>query len=83
LPSKWHTQFLEPLHVEDRYPPEAADDAEVVSAISQEVRRRMEQAIGEMLRRRQSIFFGSIFEEEPSLRRQVFQENIGYKEKLS
>jgi hypothetical protein len=43
----------------------------------------MEQAIGEMLRRRQSIFFGSIFEEEPSLRRQVFQENIGYKEKLS
>jgi 1-acyl-sn-glycerol-3-phosphate acyltransferase/nucleoside-diphosphate-sugar epimerase len=83
LPSKWHTQFLEPLHVEDRYPPEAADDAEVVSAISQEVRRRIEQAIGEMLRRRQSIFFGSIFEEEPSLRRQVFQENIGYKEKLS
>jgi 1-acyl-sn-glycerol-3-phosphate acyltransferase/nucleoside-diphosphate-sugar epimerase len=83
LPSKWHTQFLEPLHVEDRYPPEAADDAEVVSAISQEVRRRMERAIGEMLRRRQSIFFGSIFEEEPSLRRQVFQENIGYKEKLS
>lgn len=83
LPSKWHTQFLEPLHVEDRYPPEAADDAEVVSAISQEVRRRMEQAIGEMLRRRQSIFFGSIFEQEASLRRPVFQENIGYKEKLS
>jgi hypothetical protein len=43
----------------------------------------MEQAIGEMLRRRQSIFFGSIFEQEASLRRPVFQENIGYKEKLS
>ncbi len=83
LPSKWHTQFLEPLHIEDRYPPEAADDAEVVNAISQEVRHRMEQAIGEMLHRRQSIFFGSIFDEEPSLRRPVFQENIGYKEKLS
>ena len=83
LPSKWHTQFLEPLHIEDRYPPEAADDPEVVSAISQEVRSRMEQAIGEMLRRRQSIFFGSIFEEEPLQRRPVFQENIGYKEKLS
>jgi 1-acyl-sn-glycerol-3-phosphate acyltransferase len=66
LPSKWHTQFLEPLHIEDRYPPEAADDAEVVSTISQEVRRRMEQAIGEMLRRRRSIFFGSIFEEKRS-----------------
>jgi 1-acyl-sn-glycerol-3-phosphate acyltransferase/nucleoside-diphosphate-sugar epimerase len=83
LPSKWHTQFLEPLHIEDRYPPEAADDAEVVSNISNEVRHRMEQAIDEMLRRRQSIFFGSIFDEEPSLRRPVFQENIGYKEKLS
>ncbi|HJP91131.1 MAG TPA: 1-acyl-sn-glycerol-3-phosphate acyltransferase [Pyrinomonadaceae bacterium] len=87
LPSKWHTQFLEPLHIEDRYPPEAADDPEVVSAISQEVRSRMEEAIGDMLRRRQSIFFGSIFEEEPSRRRlaerAVFQESIGYKEKLS
>jgi len=87
LPSKWHTQFLEPLHIEDRYPPEAADDAEVVTAISQEVRRRMEQAIGEMLRRRQSIFAGSIFDEEPArprlAERPVFQENIGYKEKLS
>ena len=87
LPSKWHTQFLEPLHIEDRYPPEAADDAQVVSAISQEVRSRMEQAIGDMLCRRQSIFFGSIFDDEPSRKRlaerPVFQENIGYKEKLS
>jgi len=89
LPSKWHTQFLEPLHIEDRYPPEAADDPEVVSAISQEVRSRMENAIGEMLRRRRSIFFGSIFEDEHDHvprrlgERPVFQENIGYKEKLS
>ncbi len=89
LPSKWHTQFLEPLHVEDRYPPEAADDAEVVSAISQEVRGKMEAAIGEMLRRRRSIFFGSIFDDEHAqakrrlAERPVFQENISYKEKLS
>jgi 1-acyl-sn-glycerol-3-phosphate acyltransferase len=83
LPSKWHTQFLEPLHIEDRYPPEAADDPEVVSAISQEVRSRMERAIAEMLHRRQSIFFGSIFKEDLPLRRPVFQENVGYKEKLS
>jgi 1-acyl-sn-glycerol-3-phosphate acyltransferase/nucleoside-diphosphate-sugar epimerase len=87
LPSKWHTQFLEPLHIENRYPPEAADDPEVVRAISQEVRSRMEQAIDDMLRRRKSIFFGSIFEDDPSRRRlaerPVFQENIGYKEKLS
>ncbi len=89
LPSKWHTQFLEPLHIEDRYPPEAADDPEVVSAISQEVRSRMETAIGEMLRRRRSIFFGSVFEDgqsRPQLRRRErlsYEENISYKEKLS
>lgn len=89
LPSKWHTQFLEPLHIEDRYPPEAADDAEVVSAISQEVRSRMEKAIGAMLRRRKSIFFGSIFEdghgrsERPLGDRLSYEEKISYKEKLS
>lgn len=89
LPSKWHTQFLEPLHVEDRYPPEAADDPEVVSAISQQIRRQMETAIAGMLGRRKSVFFGSIFETEQSPARRrlgerpVFQENIGYKEKLS
>jgi 1-acyl-sn-glycerol-3-phosphate acyltransferase/nucleoside-diphosphate-sugar epimerase len=89
LPSKWHTQFLEPLHVEESYPPEAADDPEVVSAISREVRSRMEAAIGEMLRRRRSIFYGSIFEDERAQskrrlgERPAFQENISYKEKLS
>jgi 1-acyl-sn-glycerol-3-phosphate acyltransferase/nucleoside-diphosphate-sugar epimerase len=89
LPAKWHTQFLEPLHVEDRYPPEAADDPEVVNAISQEVRSRMEEAIKEMLRRRQSIFFGSIFEDEQTrseplrVERLTYEEKIHYKERLS
>jgi hypothetical protein len=34
----------------------------VVREISLEVRRRMEEALAEMLRKRTSIFFGSIFE---------------------
>ena len=38
LPTKWHTQFLEPLHVEHQYPPESANDMATVRAISQEVR---------------------------------------------
>ncbi len=62
LPSKWHTVFLEPIHVEDEYPPEAADDLATVRAISAEVRSRIEAAIAEMLERRKSIFRGSIFE---------------------
>jgi 1-acyl-sn-glycerol-3-phosphate acyltransferase/nucleoside-diphosphate-sugar epimerase len=61
LPSKWHTRFLEPLPAGQVHPPEAADDPEVVRAISREVRARMEGAIQDMLARRKSIFWGSIF----------------------
>jgi 1-acyl-sn-glycerol-3-phosphate acyltransferase len=66
LPSKWHTQFLAPLHIEDCYRPEDADDPAIVRAISQEVRERMQTAIERLLDRRKSIFFGSIFKEEAS-----------------
>jgi len=64
LPSKWHTRFLEPMPVHLHHPPAAADDPAIVREISQEVRRRMEEALQEMLRKRKSIFFGSIFEGE-------------------
>jgi 1-acyl-sn-glycerol-3-phosphate acyltransferase/nucleoside-diphosphate-sugar epimerase len=66
LPSKWHTRFLEPIPVQERHPPEAADDPVVVRAISAEVRRRMAAAIREMLARRRSVFFGSVFDREAS-----------------
>jgi 1-acyl-sn-glycerol-3-phosphate acyltransferase len=69
LPSKWHTRFLEPVPVQDLYPPEAAENPGVVRTISAEVRHRMEQAIGEMLARRKSIFFGSVFTAESPKRR--------------
>lgn len=62
LPSKWHTQFLPPVSTE-KYPPDAAEDRKVVSEISREVRRRMQMAFKDMLARRRSIFFGSIFPE--------------------
>jgi len=64
LPSKWHTEFLPPIHIENEYPPEAERDPSVVKAISLEVRSRMQKAVNEMLVRRRSIFFGSIFEPE-------------------
>jgi len=62
LPSKWHTRFLPPIHIEKDYPPEAERNRSAVKAISLEVRTRMQQAVNEMLERRRSIFFGSIFE---------------------
>jgi 1-acyl-sn-glycerol-3-phosphate acyltransferase/nucleoside-diphosphate-sugar epimerase len=62
LPSKWHTRFLPAMHIEDQYPPDAADDPVLVHRISLEVRQRMQAAIDEMLLRRRSIFRGSIFE---------------------
>jgi 1-acyl-sn-glycerol-3-phosphate acyltransferase len=63
LPSKWHTQFLSPIHVEKLYGPEAAEDPEIVQAISWEVRSKIQAAIDNMLRRRKSIFFGSVFQD--------------------
>jgi len=84
LPSKWHTQFLPPIHVEDRYPPEAADDPAVVRAISREVRARMEEAIQEMLRLRKSNFFGSIFgRTEARAEGLSYEEKVSYKEGMS
>jgi 1-acyl-sn-glycerol-3-phosphate acyltransferase/nucleoside-diphosphate-sugar epimerase len=65
LPSKWHTRYLEPLHVEREHGPEAADDPAVVRRISREVRRRMTEAIGGMLVRRRSIWAGTVFDDEP------------------
>jgi 1-acyl-sn-glycerol-3-phosphate acyltransferase/nucleoside-diphosphate-sugar epimerase len=64
LPTKWHTQFLPPLHIEQQYPPEAARDAATVRAISQDVRSKMQEAIDGMLKRRKSIFFGALFHGE-------------------
>lgn len=64
LPSKWHTLFLPPMHVEREYPPEAAKDPEVVSAISAEVQDRMLHALTEMRRRRPGVFWGRIFDKD-------------------
>lgn len=74
LPSKWHTRFLEPIPVQDTYGLEAAENPAVVREISREVKARMQAAIDEMLARRKSIFWGSIFGEEtgsPGERRQA------------
>ena len=61
LPSKWHIQFLAPMHVEELYPPEAARDRSVIKAISSELRGRMQQAWNETLSRRRHKFWGSVF----------------------
>ena len=61
LPSKWHTQVLPAIHI-DQCPPEAAEDRAVVKAVSRQVKAQMQQAIDDMVSRRRSIFFGSIFE---------------------
>jgi 1-acyl-sn-glycerol-3-phosphate acyltransferase/nucleoside-diphosphate-sugar epimerase len=74
LPSKWHTQFLAPIHVEDQYGPEAANDPAIVRAISQQVRSKMQEAIEEMLSRRKSIFYGSVFNNQAG--GSVFEEEV-------
>lgn len=87
LPSKWHTEFLDPVAVAGRYPPEAADHPETVRAISREVRSRMQAAIDSMLARRKSLFRGSVFDEENAGAPQLsgapaYEEPVGYREGL-
>jgi 1-acyl-sn-glycerol-3-phosphate acyltransferase/nucleoside-diphosphate-sugar epimerase len=80
LPSKWHTLVLEPLHTEEIYKPEDANNPRIVRDISREVRSQMETALQELRSQRKSIFFGSIFKEK---KKQVYEERLSYKEKLS
>lgn len=60
LPSKWHTRFLPPIHIEKEFPPEAARDSDVVQRINERVRGRIAAALKELLKRRRSIFYGSL-----------------------
>jgi len=57
LPSKWHVRFLPPIHLEQRYPREAADNAALVKSIGCEVRCKMQQAVESLVGQRRSIFF--------------------------
>jgi 1-acyl-sn-glycerol-3-phosphate acyltransferase len=62
LPAKWHVQFLPAINVQEKYPPSLARDRSVVKAISLEVRTAMQQALDQMVARRRSIFWGSVFD---------------------
>jgi len=62
LPSKWHLQVLPALHVHQDHPAEAASDRSIVTAISLQVRTQMQQALDQIVSRRRSIFWGSVFD---------------------
>jgi hypothetical protein len=62
LPTKWHVQFLPPVHLAQEYPPETAHDWPAVKEISRAVQAQMQQAMDDIVSRRQSWFWGSVFE---------------------
>jgi 1-acyl-sn-glycerol-3-phosphate acyltransferase len=55
LPSKWRIQFHAPIHVEEN-PPEAADDQNLVMALSDQVRDTIQQGIYDNLKLRRGVF---------------------------
>jgi len=55
LPSKWRIQFHEPIHVEN-HPPSAADDQNLVMALSDHVRDTIQQGVYDNLKLRRSVF---------------------------
>lgn len=70
LPSKWHTRMLEPVDLRARArqlggdpdPATAADDADLVEALSSEIQAELQHRLDDLRRRRKGIFRGSIFE---------------------
>ncbi len=66
LPSKWHIQFLPPMHIHEVHSPDAAHDRAVVKSLSLKVRNSMQQALDEILLRRRSRFYGTVFESKES-----------------
>lgn len=54
LPSRWKIRFLEPIWLP--YKPDKADDRELVHEIAQDVKHRMQRAINEELRKRETVF---------------------------
>lgn len=55
LPSKWRIQFHAPIHVEEN-PPGAADDNNLVMALSDQVRNTIQQGIYDQLKLRRGVF---------------------------
>jgi 1-acyl-sn-glycerol-3-phosphate acyltransferase len=55
LPSKWRIQFHAPIHVEE-HPPEAANDNNLVMALSDQVRDTIQQGIYDNLKLRRGVF---------------------------
>ncbi len=64
LPSKWHTEFLEPIPTRDHYDPESADDPHQVRQLHDLVLERMRQSMQRQLAARPSRFWGDIFDDE-------------------
>jgi 1-acyl-sn-glycerol-3-phosphate acyltransferase len=62
LPSRWHMRFLPPIQMDNQHQQEPAQERSAIKAISLEVQTRMQQAVEEMIQRRKSVFFGSVFE---------------------
>lgn len=55
LPAKWKIVFLPPIHLP--YKPGAADDAELIDELAQDIREQMQAALAEELSKRGSVFF--------------------------
>lgn len=54
LPARWKIKFLEPIHLP--YKPEQVDDIELVHEIASDIRERMQRALAEELKNRDSVY---------------------------
>jgi 1-acyl-sn-glycerol-3-phosphate acyltransferase len=57
LPAKFKIRFLEPIDMSE-YEPEIAEDSGAIQAIAEEIRARIQVQLEEMLKARNSVWFG-------------------------
>ncbi len=58
MPSKWFIAFGEPMYFNAEYGAEGANDRILVNKLAEEVRRRIQSMIDELLKTRKSVLFG-------------------------
>ncbi len=58
LPSKWFIAFGEPIYFNAEYGAEGANDRILVNKLAEEVRRRIQTMIDDLLKTRKSVLFG-------------------------
>ncbi len=62
LPTKWHIEFLPPIHFYKEYSADMAEDINILNMLSNEFKERLQKSWDELHAKRKNIFWGKIWD---------------------